>query len=163
MLASILVRCRKCGSNAMFVFQHCGSHDVFVLHWFCAPGVWDIPARLLCVSDCIEMTTFAFDVCQVCFKLEEKSRLLGERDTNQDLFVSFRTSQPPNILFSYKAQVDDGADEDSVSLPHQIYSPTGRPEGHGKCLSPHQMRRSMEACLVMRKRYVDVNWGPGRR
>ena len=37
----------------------------------------------------------------------------------------FSTSQPPNILFSYKAQVDEGADEDSVSMPHQIYTPTG--------------------------------------
>ena len=25
--------------------------------------------------------------------------------------------------------MDDGADEDSVSMPHQIYTPTDRPEG----------------------------------
>jgi len=34
----------------------------------------------------------------------------------------FATSQPPTILFSYKAQVDDTLDDDSVSLPHQIYT-----------------------------------------
>ena len=34
-----------------------------------------------------------------------------------------RSSQPPTILFSYKVQVDDTLDDDnSVSLPHQIYS-----------------------------------------
>lgn len=43
--------------------------------------------------------------------------------------LCYRTSQPPNILFSYKAQVDDGGDEDSVSMPHQIYAPNPRADG----------------------------------
>ena len=51
----------------------------------------------------------------------------------------FRTSQPPNILFSYKAQVDDGADEDSVSMPHQIYRSVNRnsdPMDHAQIQHP---------------------------
>ena len=33
----------------------------------------------------------------------------------------FRITRPQNILFSYKAHVDD-EDDDTVSLPHQSYS-----------------------------------------
>ena len=35
-------------------------------------------------------------------------------------FLYFRSSQPPNILFTYKPQVDE--EEDNVSLPNQSYT-----------------------------------------
>ena len=31
----------------------------------------------------------------------------------------FSTTQPPSILFSYKAQVDEPTEEDNLNLPHQ--------------------------------------------
>ncbi|CAH1784240.1 unnamed protein product [Owenia fusiformis] len=39
----------------------------------------------------------------------------------------FATSQTPNILFSYKAQVDDGGEED-LNLPHQSFPNSPKPE-----------------------------------
>ncbi len=42
--------------------------------------------------------------------------------------VCCSTSQPPNILFSYKAQVDESLDEDTVSMPQQIYTSV-KPDG----------------------------------
>ena len=39
------------------------------------------------------------------------------------MFIFRSTSQPPNILFSYKAQVDADDDDDILSLPNQRYAP----------------------------------------
>ena len=33
-----------------------------------------------------------------------------------------KTTQKPILLFSYKSQIDDSAEEESVSLPHQSHS-----------------------------------------
>lgn len=65
-------------------------------------GLSYIPVRILWVS----------------YQIQKRSNILEIYVQRRDKKFCYRVSQP-SIMFSYKAQVDDAMDEDTVSLPHQ--------------------------------------------
>lgn len=65
-------------------------------------GLSYIPVRILWVS----------------YQVQKRSNILEIYVQKRDKKFCYRVSQP-SIMFSYKAQVDDAMDEDTVSLPHQ--------------------------------------------